>query len=76
MLELIARGLLNKEIAVRLEVSYHTVRNHMCNIFAKTQVPNRTALALFALANGYAPLHETVGLFYDWRFDLKRRRFE
>jgi DNA-binding NarL/FixJ family response regulator len=42
VLELIARGLANAEIARRLEVSPKTVRNHVSNIFNKLQVADRS----------------------------------
>ena len=41
VLDLIARGLNNTEIADRLYVSQKTVRNHVSNIFLKLQVANR-----------------------------------
>jgi DNA-binding NarL/FixJ family response regulator len=41
VLDLIARGLRNPEIAARLYLSPKTVRNHISNIFAKLQVADR-----------------------------------
>jgi DNA-binding NarL/FixJ family response regulator len=41
VLDLIARGLSNMEIARRLFLSPKTVRNHISNIFAKLQVADR-----------------------------------
>ncbi|HWI35316.1 MAG TPA: alpha/beta fold hydrolase [Burkholderiales bacterium] len=41
VLELIARGLDNAQIAVRLEVSEKTVRNHITRVFEKLQVESR-----------------------------------
>jgi DNA-binding NarL/FixJ family response regulator len=41
VLELIARGQANREIASRLEISDKTVRNHVANIFNKLQVADR-----------------------------------
>jgi DNA-binding NarL/FixJ family response regulator len=41
VLDLIARGLNNVEIAKRLYVSQKTVRNHVSNIFLKLQVADR-----------------------------------
>jgi DNA-binding NarL/FixJ family response regulator len=41
VLELIAQGLNNPQIAVRLSISEKTVRNHVSNIFNKLQVADR-----------------------------------
>jgi DNA-binding NarL/FixJ family response regulator len=41
VLELIARGVNNAEIAERLFISPHTVRNHITNILSKLQVRDR-----------------------------------
>ena len=42
VLDLVARGLTNTEIAARLVVSDKTVRNHVSNVFAKLHVTNRS----------------------------------
>ena len=42
------KGLTNKEIAGRLYLSPRTVEKHVERILAKTNQPNRTALAAFA----------------------------
>jgi DNA-binding NarL/FixJ family response regulator len=41
ILDLVARGLTNAEIARRLVVSDKTVRNHVSNVFTKLQVAGR-----------------------------------
>lgn len=41
VLDLLARGLDNAQIAVRLELSEKTVRNHITSIFAKLEVESR-----------------------------------
>jgi DNA-binding NarL/FixJ family response regulator len=41
ILDLIARGETNTEIAQRLVLSPHTVRNHISSIFSKLQVADR-----------------------------------
>lgn len=43
ILDLIARGLSNQQISRRLVLADKTVRNHITQIFAKMQAPNRAA---------------------------------
>jgi DNA-binding NarL/FixJ family response regulator len=50
---LIADGLRNKEIGVRLNISEITVRHHLTSIFAKLEVPDRLALIVYAFRNGF-----------------------
>lgn len=47
----IAEGMLNKEIAVYLNISERTVKNHISNIFRKINVSDRTQAAVFAIKN-------------------------
>ena len=44
LLELICWGLTNKEIAGRLHLSEHTVKNHVHRILHKTGTPDRSSL--------------------------------
>ena len=48
VLDLVARGLTNKEIATALNVTENTVRTHLRNILDKLHVHNRTQAALLA----------------------------
>jgi two-component system, NarL family, response regulator DegU len=48
VLELIAEGMINKEIAKRLYISEKTVKNHVSNIFKKLSVSDRTQAAIYA----------------------------
>jgi len=48
VLELIAEGMLNKEIASALYISEKTVKNHVSNIFRKLNVSDRTQAAIYA----------------------------
>ena len=50
VLDHIARGRTNKDIAARLTISAHTVDNHIRSIYEKLQVDNRTAAAAKYLA--------------------------
>lgn len=52
VLQLIAQGIRNAEIAQRLGMSDKTVRNHTSAILLKLQVPDRTAAALRAREAG------------------------
>jgi DNA-binding NarL/FixJ family response regulator len=44
VLDLLQRGLQNKEIAEELSISAKTVKFHVSNILAKCQMSNRSAL--------------------------------
>jgi len=48
VIELIAEGLINKEIAKKLYISEKTVKNHVSNIFKKLNVSDRTQAAIYA----------------------------
>ncbi|TDO29994.1 RNA polymerase sigma factor (sigma-70 family) [Kribbella sp. VKM Ac-2527] len=52
VLELLAAGCRNHEIARRLGMSEKTVRNHVSQVLTKLQVPDRTAAALKAHESG------------------------
>jgi len=47
----VAKGMFNREIAVSLNISERTVKNHISNIFRKIQVSDRTQAAVFAIRN-------------------------
>lgn len=55
VLELVALRLSNKEIAARLSISEHTVKNHLKNILAKLQLSSRRQAAAYAVAHGLIP---------------------
>ena len=57
VLNLVAQGLTNQEIADQLIISEGTVRTHVSNILSKLQLANRTQAALYALREGYTPLN-------------------
>ncbi len=52
VLELVAKGLTNKEIAENLVVAENTVKNHLRNILAKLHLENRVQAATYALREG------------------------
>ncbi|MEZ4861455.1 MAG: response regulator transcription factor [Caldilineaceae bacterium] len=56
VLQLVAQGLTNQEIADRLTLGERTVGNHISSILSKLHLANRTQAALYALREGIAPL--------------------
>ncbi len=56
VLQLLAQGLENWEIAERLVITEATVRTHVSNITGKLHVASRTQAALYALREGIASL--------------------
>jgi NarL family two-component system response regulator LiaR len=58
VLQLIARGLTDMEIAQNLSITIRTVRFHVSNILSKLHVTNRTQAALYALQEGLSHLEE------------------
>jgi DNA-binding NarL/FixJ family response regulator len=52
IIELVAQGLTNQEIAAALTISKRTVDNHVSNIFTKTGAKNRVALLNWAMDHG------------------------
>ncbi len=56
VLNLLARGLANKQIAVELGISEHTVKFHVSSIYAKLNVTNRTEAVRAGLRGGWIAL--------------------
>lgn len=52
VLDLVAQGLMNKEIARRLETSVRNVEKYVSRLFSKTGTNSRTELVRFALEHG------------------------
>lgn len=53
----VAGGMFNKEIALNLNISERTVKNHISNIFRKIDVSDRTQAAVFAIRNNIVKLY-------------------
>ncbi len=60
ILQLVALGKTNQEIADDLVLSERTVRTHITNILAKLGLSNRTQAALYALREGIAHIKYTL----------------
>jgi DNA-binding NarL/FixJ family response regulator len=58
IIELVAAGLTNHEIAQKLEISKRTVDNHISNVLTKTKTDNRVALLRWALQWGKVCINE------------------
>ena len=58
VLQLVARGRSNQEIADELVISVATVYTHVSNILSKLHLASRTQAALYALREGYTTLEE------------------
>lgn len=58
IIDLVAAGLTNQEIAEKLEISKRTVDNHISNILTKTVTDNRVALVRWALQWGKVCLND------------------
>jgi ATP/maltotriose-dependent transcriptional regulator MalT len=54
VLRLLAAGKSNREIAAELVISEHTVARHLQNMYAKLDVPSRSAATAFAFEHGLA----------------------
>lgn len=60
ILQMVAQGQTNQQIADLLFLSERTVRTHITNILAKLRLDNRTQAALYALREGIAHLPYTT----------------
>lgn len=58
VVELVAMGLANQDIAERLEISKRTVDNHISNILKKTKTDNRVELVRWAMKWGKVCIDE------------------
>ncbi|MEI6137694.1 MAG: response regulator transcription factor [Mariniphaga sp.] len=53
IVKMIANGLTTKEIAVKRNISHHTVNTHRKNIFRKLEVTNASELIILAIKSGW-----------------------
>jgi len=54
VVQYVARGMANREIAEELRVSQRTIESHVSNMLGKTGLHNRTELARWAIENNMA----------------------
>lgn len=59
ILDCVARGYSNKEIAQVLNISDQTVKNHITSILRKLAVNDRTQAVIYALRHGWIKLEDT-----------------
>jgi DNA-binding NarL/FixJ family response regulator len=59
ILTLVAKGLSNKEIALKLTISEYTVKNHLKNIMQKLYLSNRVQLTRYAYEQGWIQTSES-----------------
>jgi DNA-binding NarL/FixJ family response regulator len=60
VLQEVASGATNKEIAERLYISVNTVRNHIHNVLQKLNLHNRRELAHFATEQGFVDTRKGI----------------
>jgi two-component system response regulator NreC len=60
VVELVAQGCSNEDIAARLSLKPSTVRTHRANVMAKLGLPSRTELVKYALSRGLVVLPAVV----------------
>ncbi len=53
VLDYIAHGYMNKQIAAKLYISEQTIKNHMSSILRKLEVSDRTQAVVMAMQNGW-----------------------
>ncbi|GIQ69556.1 DNA-binding response regulator [Xylanibacillus composti] len=53
ILNFVAKGLSNRDISTELQISEHTVKNHLKNILHKLHLENRVQLARYAYEHGW-----------------------
>ncbi len=63
VLELIARGCDNSQVAAHLSLEVKTVRNYITNVFSKLQVENRPQAIVMARNAGLGMTHNAMGSF-------------
>ncbi|MFC1982900.1 response regulator transcription factor, partial [Chloroflexota bacterium] len=58
VLQMVAKGSTNREIAEKMFISERTVQSHMANIYRKLKVGSRTEAVVYALKKGWVKLND------------------
>jgi len=69
IIELVATGATNQQIARELIISVNTVKAHLRNIFAKLDVESRTEATLYVIQHGLIQVAEPAGT--AWYVDAR-----
>jgi DNA-binding CsgD family transcriptional regulator len=73
VVSLISKGLSNKAIGRLLDLTEATVKVHLKNIYARLNIRNRTALAVWACSKPVIRRHLSVDAIDEKRFRPRRR---
>jgi two-component system, NarL family, response regulator DegU len=60
VLNCVVHGMSNKEIAIMLQISHQTVKNHVTSILRKFGVDDRTQAVIYALKRGWVTLKDST----------------
>ena len=58
VMSLVVQGLINKEIAERLNISMNTVITHRKNVMDKLGLRSVSALTIYAVMHGFVDIHK------------------
>ncbi|MEJ2739861.1 MAG: response regulator transcription factor, partial [Dehalococcoidia bacterium] len=58
LLKLLAKGLSNKDIAIRLHLSLRTVKSYLADLFSKIGVASRTEAVILSLRKGILTIED------------------
>ena len=68
ILQLVATGVTNREIAYQLSISVNTVKVHLRNIFTKLGAESRTEATMVAVREGWVPVESVEAVRFSHLF--------